>query len=233
MNYRAKTQFALGAAFALVLTCSACGGSANQQASDNSSSSTLPRLNGRNAVVASGVDAVGFVNDSLDDWTTEKSDFVAVATVESERLVPSATENTQSESRPSMQKIKIGDVLWTNPDGVAVPQELEIIGWGFNLNNDTGDLKPIVPSGGPRLQPGDTFVGSFSNDTHRFSAEYTKSPEYQQLPSHWGIFTERGVLKIVDGKIVTEDRTTAYEKPFAGLTVEEFGQKLTSAAKAS
>ncbi len=215
----------------LVLALGGCASAAGDRSATTTTDPNMPRLNGHNGVIASGVDAPGFVNTSLKDWTTDKSDFVAVATVKSEDLLPSQTNEPDPEARSSIQTITIDKVLWRNPNGLAAPSGLHMVSWGFSRNNDTGVVGPIVPSDGPRLQPGDRFVGSFSNDVHRFGLEYTKSADYQRVPAHWGIFTDKGALKIVDGKIVTNERTTDYEKPLAGLTVEAFTAKLLDAAK--
>jgi hypothetical protein len=133
--------------------------------------------------------------------------------------------------RSSIQTVSIDTVLWRNPKGIEPPSDLRMVGWGFSRNDDTGVVGPIVPSDGPRLEPGDRFIGSFTNDVHRFGAEYTKTSEYRRVPAHWGIFTDKGALKVVDGSIVTDERTTAYEKPYAGLTVDAFTAKLLDAAE--
>jgi hypothetical protein len=87
----------------------------------------------------------------------------------------------------------------------------------------------LLPENGPRLDVGDTFVAAFYNDRHRFDEKYQATEQYQNLPAHWGIFNDQGAIKVVDGKLVTDERTVAYERPFAGLTIDEFTTKLIDA----
>ena len=201
----------------------------------------MPIYNGKNGIVSHGDDAAGFSNESLSDWT-KKPDFVAVSIVRSASILwPNAGEDwgggsgttkrlVESDHYGALQHIEIQRVLWRNSAGIAAPDSFDMVNLGWRRNSDTGVVSALLPENGPRLDVGDTFVAAFFSDHHRFDAKFQATQTYRNMPAHWGIFNDQGAIEVVNGKLVTDDRTVAYERPLAGLTVDAFKQKLLDSA---
>lgn len=185
-----------------------------------------PAFDGGNGVIASVEYAPGGLATSLADLKA-KADFVGVGTVVGEKLIEPTplTPDEPAEQWSTLRKVRIDRVITTRPDGRPAPETLEFIGMGWNRNNDSGQVKAIVPSVGARVDVGDTFIAGFIFTPPPRDRQYLDS--YEAEMSHWGYLGQSTVI-VSDGRIRVDGRTAEFFKPFSGETVDSFAEKLRS-----
>lgn len=190
---------------------------------------------------------------SLGQWK-DIADFVAVGTVTSQSVLQD-TATSDPEEQPTywntLRTATIDRVLWRHDGGVEPPNQLSFVDYGWSRNTETGEVHPNVPDNGLRIDVGDKFIAAFVNrrTVQQFvnsipekpSASTTigagpaVSPETtlpedpdRQPPSDWGPLGPNARVLIVDGRIMAGDTPPKFLEALAGLTVDEFAEKLVA-----
>jgi hypothetical protein len=151
--------------------------------------------------------------DTAQDWVTYADHLVEVRVVseaDAQKDADDGEPDTGYEARTV--DVQLDQVLWSRPDAPQVPANMtwEAAGWTY----DGDDREKSYWWGFPRIEVGHTYVVPIAYwRTGQLSAD-----------SHWGPFTESGILPYDDGVLGDGEQTPCAEPDWAPVAKRVIGE---------
>jgi hypothetical protein len=127
----------------------------------------------------------------LTDWVSY-ADQVSVFTVVSEEDLPESSDpNVNGGYFGRAVTLRIEKTIWRRDGAPSADETIRVITWGWS-ENDSGERRPTVASGGPRLEVGARYVAPLVR-APRDGADWTPLSHGATLPLEGNAITTEGV----------------------------------------